>query len=241
MTKKLIIYIVSTIIIFTIGYKIGGYNAYKMNNENNSSDVTNENFNNNIDKEIKHKTINSTLPQDIRFDSFDTSNFKDLLCNGTYRCGSDFAPGDYYVLSLYGAETGYNISDSLNNIKYDEDKILRKIHAENGQYIKIGYALLIPESMIDVNNWSKYGVFAVGVDLKPGEYKIEKTTDECFNADYDVNVQGTTLSAYQIFDGSPENSNSIKCSILFDNQEYIELKDGQYIAINNAALTCVSD
>ena len=241
MTKKLIVYIVSTIIIFTVGYKFGEYNSCKVSNEKSVTDTFNEKAISNDNEESKSNSVNSTLPHDVRFDTFDTSNHKDLLCNGTYRCGSDFAPGDYYALSLYGAETGYDISDSLNNIKYDEDKILRKFHAENGQYIKLGYAILIPENMVDVNNWGKYGVFAVGMDLKPGEYKIEKTTDECFNEDYNVNVQGVALSAYQIFEGSPENSNSIKSGILFDNQEYIELKDGQYIAINNAALMYISD
>lgn len=175
----------------------------------------------------------------ISFTSIDTSEFQNLLCNGVYKCGVDFEPGNYYIVSLYGAESGYDISDSSDDFMLGEYKIIRKINVKKGQYIKFGDAILIPEEKIDINNWKKYGVFAVGKDLPAGEYRIKGLTDKYYNNDYGINIQGSTLSAYQIFNDSPANSESITSKFLFKNQEYITLKDGQYIAITNLILTLV--
>jgi hypothetical protein len=182
---------------------------------------------------------NASGSREITFDFIDTTDWGDYLVDGVYRCGTDFEPGDYYVISLYGAETSYEMSESSNDLKYDEDRIIRKIHAEKGQYIKVGCAVIVPTQNIDTDNWKQYGVFEVGSDLPSGEYRIKGITDEYRNDKYGVNVQGSTLSAYQIFDGTPENNRTIESSIIFGNQDYITLSEGQFVAINNVTLTLV--
>lgn len=170
------------------------------------------------------------------FEFIDPSDFSDCLANGTYKCGVEFEPGDYYIVSMFDAEACYDVSDTPNDFPGLGSKIIHKINVKNGQYIKLGYAFLVPEKLIDLNNLQKYGIFLVGKDFPAGEYKIESVTDMYQNKTYMVQA----LSAYQITSDSPFGK-VVESSMLFDKQSYITLQDGQYITMNNLRLTPVNN
>lgn len=174
----------------------------------------------------------------ISFNFIDTSELTGFLCDGMYRCGTDFDAGDYYILSLYGAEAGYDVSNSTSNFPY-ERRIMKKIHAEKGQYIKLCNAILVPEDKLNLNDLSKYGIFIVGKDLQAGDYKMESIVNSYQNSSYGVNISGIK-GAYQISEQSPFED-ILDSDLLFDKQKYVSLENGQYLVINNTCLTRVDD
>lgn len=187
--------------------------------------------------------VNTTIPTDgqentVKFNYINTEPFNNCLFDGMYRCGTDFDAGDYYILSLYSANANYNVTDTPDTSSWSGNRIIKSVHIDNGQYIQLYQALLIPQSSFDASDWRKYGAFKVGEDLPPGDYKMQAISDEYLNAQLGLNIVGGNLAAYQITAGDPL-SETINCSSLFDKQTYITLKDGQTIMINNATLTKV--
>ena len=213
----------------------------KLSNYNkNETDSQANNSTENINNKSKNDTTNN-FSETMEFDSIDTSDLQGLLNNGVYKCGVDFEPGDYYIISLCGADAGYSKGDTASDIQFDKHRIIRFLSIDKGEYIQLeNTALLVPKDMIDTQNWNNYGVFAVGSDLPAGEYKIQSTTDSYDNEHYDIHLMGN-LSAYEIFDDTPEFGESIKCSFMPNKQEYITLKEGQYIALNHSKLSAVNE
>lgn len=184
------------------------------------------------------KPASKSIPanKEISFEFLDTSMFPNIyLSDGEYRCGTDFDPGDYYILSLHGAEALYDVSNSPDNFSWSYHINTRLIHAKEGQFIKLGDAILIPYNELDTTDWTVYGSYLVGRDLPAGTYKAETLSNSYTNSTYGINISGPYAS-YQITQQSPVG-NLIKASLLFDKQAYLELKEGQYITINNMRLT----
>lgn len=182
---------------------------------------------------------NSPAPTntELSFEFIDASEFVDCLTNGTYKCGVEFEPGDYYVLSMYGAQANYDANNSPSDFSYSDYRVIHKIRVDKDQYIKLNKSLLVPAQRIDVNNLKKYGIFLVGKDLPAGEYKLESITDSYHNKSFGVNITGIS-GAYQICSGSPDGT-LIDSSRVSEKQTYISLQNGQYITINNLHLTQV--
>lgn len=174
---------------------------------------------------------------EISYGFLDYNMFNNFWSEGTYRCGSDFEPGNYYIMSISGAEAVYDVADSPNSFNWSYYRVFRKISVKEGQYVKLSkVAILVPENEIDTSDLTKYGIFLVGKDLPEGDYKITTITNQ-YHTDlaYIIGIRG----AYQICDNSP-TSEPLACSPLFDEQEYISVKNGQYIIINNAKMVIVS-
>lgn len=183
------------------------------------------------------KSVTVQTNTELTFNFIDTSEFVNCLTNGTYRCGAEFEPGNYYILSLYGAEALYDVCDSPNKFTLSEYRVIRKIQVKEGQYVKLGDALLIPEKNIDENNLKKYGIFLVGKDLPAGDYKIETLEKSYHNDDYNISITGIN-GAYQICTQSPDGA-LVSSTLLFEKQSYITLQNDQYITINNVRLSLV--
>lgn len=180
-------------------------------------------------------TVADNYPKntEISFGFIDHTMFKNYLTDGTYRCGSDFQEGDYYIMSIYGANALYDVSDSPNEFSWSNQRVFRKVSVKKGQYVQIpSGALLVSYDEFDLENLTKYGIFIVGKDLPEGDYKITSITD-IYNTELE-NISGIR-GAYQISNDSPENEPQY-CSPLFDKQTYISVKNGQYITINNARM-----
>lgn len=180
--------------------------------------------------------INSTRPteKEISYGFLDYRMFNNYLTDGTYKCGSDFEPDDYYIFSLYGAEALYDVCDNPNDFSWSNHRIVRKVSAKKGQYVRLpAGTILVPSKEIDTNNLKKYGIFLVGVDLPEGSYKLTSVTDK-YNTEL-RKVSGVA-GAYQISNDGPDSEPEY-CSPLFDEQTYVSVRDGQYIVINNARMT----
>ena len=176
-----------------------------------------------------------TYPQrtELSYGFLDHTMFSQYWTGGTLRCGDDFEPGDYYIMSLYSADAIYDVSDTPDGFSWSQHRIMRKVHVEQGQYVRLSGAILVPADEVEPQNLQKYGVFCVGKDLPAGDYKVVSITDEYYT---EITRMSGICGAYQISEGSPE-SNPIACTPLFENQYYVSLKDGQYIIIVNAKLT----
>lgn len=169
---------------------------------------------------------------EISYGFLDCTLFTEIWQDGVYRCGTDFPAGDYFVMSIVGAEAMYDVEGSPNDFSWSRYRILRRVTVKDGQYVRLPRGgVLVHANEVDTSSWEKYGVFLVGKDLPEGEYKITTMTDYCTQ----INTQGVR-GAYQISNDSPENTPE-SCSMLFDNQDYITLKNGQYLIITNAQLT----
>lgn len=180
-------------------------------------------------------TRDSVMPQrtELSYGFLDHTMFSQFWTGGTLRCGDDFEPGDYYIMSLYGADAMYDVSDSPDGFSWSQHRIMRKVHVEKGQYVRLSGAILVSAAEVDTQNWQKYGVFCVGKDLPAGDYKVVTISDEYYT---DITRVSGIWGAYQISDGSPE-STPVSCTPLFENQYYVSLEEGQYIIICNAKLS----
>lgn len=170
---------------------------------------------------------------ELSYGFLDHTMFSFYLTDGTFRCGDDFEPGDYYIMSLFGAAALYDVSDTPDGFSWSSHRMMRKAHVKEGQYVELHDAILVNADEVDTSNWAKYGVFLVGKDLPAGDWKIVTISDEyCTEIE---NISGI-VGAYQICEDSPENE-PVSCTPLFDKQSYITLENGQYLVINNAKLT----
>lgn len=190
---------------------------------------------------VSQKTTQSTVPDEtyptptnteLSYGYLDRALFSESWEYATYRCGSDFPAGEYYIMSITDAAAMYDVSNDPTDFKWSMYQVLCKVTVQDGQYVKIPHGgMMVHANEVDTSNWEKYGVFLVGKDLPEGEYKIETLNDYCAL----INTKGTR-GAYQICEESPENA-PISCNMLFENQAYITLKNGEYLIINNAKLT----
>ena len=173
---------------------------------------------------------------EISFGFIDPDQFENICVDGTFRCGDDFEPGDYYIISMFDAQSYLQVTDTPSTEFYSDEpnfQVLKKAHIEEGQFAQAEYAMVIPADEIDTDDLTQYGIFEVGKDLPAGVYKVERITIECSN-EY-VSMYGI-LGAYQIHDGSLESVPK-EADDLWNDQTYITLEDGQYIVINNLHLT----
>ena len=169
----------------------------------------------------------------LEFTFLDHTEFSEIWVDGVYKCGSDFEPGEYYILPLYDSWPAYGVSDSPNDFSFSYYGLIQKVNIKEGQYINLGFgAVMVLADEVDTGNWQKYGVFLVGQDLPAGEYKVETSTSE-YKTEI-INIQGIHGS-YQVCDTSIEN-NELSCEKLFSKQAYVSLKEGNYLIVVNAKL-----
>lgn len=199
---------------------------------NSKSEIKTEKQNDQSQDEQSFDTTNTTLS----FKFIDHTKFKQYWTNGTYRCGTDFPAGDYYIMSIYAAGAMCDVSDNPNDFTYSDTWAFRKISVSNGQYVSVqNDGLLVSCDEVDMEHPQQYGIYLVGKDLPEGDYRIKTITDE-YKSDF-ANMSGI-WGAYQISEEEPYNK-PIECEILFENQAYISVKNGQYLTINDAQMMLV--
>lgn len=160
--------------------------------------------------------------------------FEDYIESGFYKCGSDIAPGKYAILPTFNS-VFYTISnDTAKKDIIDSGNTAGKmLDLNEGTYIDIPtFSILVSDTQLDKENLQQYGIFKVGKDIKPGEYKVKTLSNKYTvnNATYS-NISGF-FEVYDDLLGKSPNG----CVNIYGNQEYVELKDGQYIVLGNVAL-----
>lgn len=173
----------------------------------------------------------------VEYGFLDLTMFSENWQDGTFRCGSDFEPGEYYVFSLTMPHAIYATSDSPNDHPLtDSNRLLKKLSIKSGEYIHVSIGtVMVPANEVDENSWDTYGVFLVGEDLRAGEYRIEPVTDTYI-------AEQMCMGAgcyYQISEGKPENVPKYFESV--QTQSYLLLEDGQYLSLVNARLILIEE
>lgn len=183
-----------------------------------------------------------TIPPktELSYGFLDYTMFDEYLANGVYRCGTDFEPGEYYTLSLYGASACFGAEDTPPDNGYEYESVYRKLNIKEGQYIRLtkGAVIMVKASLIDEADMTKYGIYEVGKDVAAGEYKCEVISD-----DYHTELGWATgIGGYQINRKANLNGEmGIEChSVWKDNPEYIKIENGDTLAINNLHITLVN-
>lgn len=164
-----------------------------------------------------------------------------VLESGMYKVGEDLPSGEYLLIKnkdeMMGSfnrttdttgEIGSTIdSNAFSNFEY--------IYVDEGEYLQIDKCTLVPKAEDDHNfmedDTISDGMFEVGVDIAPGEYKLEPINEggDCWFSLYN-NLNGLQLSNGKIPDLVTADS--------FEGSRYITLKEGQFLKLDNQ--TCIS-
>lgn len=146
---------------------------------------------------------------------------------GMYKVGSDIQAGEY-VLVENGSMAYFQITKdstgTLDSILANDNFSNRSIITiKDGQYLEFrgckAYLFNVAPT-INANNVLPEGMYKVGTDLSPGEYKITADGDGYIEVSKD----------------STHNMLSIVSNDNFSGEKYVTVSSGQYLKMNNASL-----
>lgn len=153
---------------------------------------------------------------------------------GMYKVGEDITAGEYKIISEGGligsgyVEINKNSNGDLTSI-IANDNFNTSIYLtiEDGEYLKLQNAYAIPieeASPIEpVDNIYTEGMYKVGFDIEPGEYKVIMMED---------NIMGTGY--YEVTNDSRHDTLKIVANDNFENSAYITVEANQYIKLVGA-------
>ena len=198
---------------------------------------TNDSNMDNLDhsKAISYRVISKDR---VEFGFLEHTYFEKYLTNGVFRCGTDFEPGRYFIISIYQADSDYNPSVDPDEFTSNGNRIISVKDLKENDYIKVSQGqVMVSKELVDDSNWKEYGMLTVGEDLMPGDYRIELISNE-YHTDlaYLVGIGGSI----QIFEDSPADKNIKYKTCYGSEQNYISLAEGQSIIGLNIRLEKVS-
>ncbi|MBC1615364.1 hypothetical protein HB904_04145 [Listeria booriae] len=165
--------------------------------------------------------------RDSNVDEGEVSTENQSIQPMTYKIGEDLPAGEYYLeanseggyFQISSDSTGSNDSIIANG-NFTTNAI---VTVTDGQYFKFSGSEAMPfsEYTPSHNDSVEDGMYKVGIDFPPGEYKLESTSDTGY---------------LEVSSDSKHSMNSIISNDNFEGQTYITLKDGQYLKLSNAKL-----
>ena len=174
------------------------------------------------------------LPTYLTYDFLDYTQFSKYWNNGIFRGGDDLEPGDYCILPVYAAGPYYGVRQTPDDFTWSNYRSVSKFTIKDGEYVRVHYeSIIVPAGEVKKDSYTDYGIFEVGKDIAPGTYKLVSNKDE-----YSSDLQRMTgiKGSYQISEGDPFETDVVSCNILFMDQTYITLEEGNYIVLTNASL-----
>ncbi|WP_113673773.1 hypothetical protein [Vallitalea guaymasensis] len=152
---------------------------------------------------------------------------------GTYKVGTDIPSGEYIIEVKGNILGGYfeiskDSSGELDSIIANDNIITHSYLTINeGEYLKLQNAVAISvedkEPYEPIDNKYQQGMYKVGVDIPAGEYKINMKEDSVMGFGY-----------YEVTTDSSHTLETIVTNDNFENNAYIDLKEGQYIKLTDA-------
>lgn len=147
--------------------------------------------------------------------------------DGQYKIGSDLDAGEYVLLSDSSAylEIASDSTGKLESIIANDNFVNRSVvSVSSGQYLKIDgctmYAFADAPAVNITDGILPEGMYKVGVDLDAGEYKVVPDG-----------------SGYvEVSSDSTHNLDSIISNDILSGEQYITVKDGQYLKLSGAHL-----
>ena len=167
----------------------------------------------------------------------ENKNYSLELTNGTFKVGEDLDPGKYILVKNEGefmgsfditTDTTGDIESSIDSNAFEN---FSYIEVKKGQYLQLDKCTLyIPSELGDKFDFSNEkeltnGMFRVGKDVEPGEYKLEIVND-------DDNAQGW-YSLYNNLGGGYKGGPDLQDSDYFSGSKLITLKEGQYLKLDS--------
>ena len=169
--------------------------------------------------------------------------YNDWYDSGTYKVGVDIAAGEYLVEKTKAVcyiEVNKDSSGTFDSIVSNENVYTRTyITLLDGQYFTIKGGKFIevskinnkqpdeqPDDPIDKKVY-KEGMYKVGVDIEPGEYKITSNDSHCYIevAKDSLNVLGSIVSNENIY---------------LNETYYITVISGQYLTVRGGVFEKVN-
>lgn len=156
-----------------------------------------------------------------------TSTPTTVISPGTYKVGTEIAPGEYVLMcnNNYGAYYSINkdstgsLGSIINNDNFAYNAIIK---VQDGQYLGLSRCTLSPISEMPLIDYTKGTMFKIGYHLPPGEYKLQANSQ--YGGYYAV-LKDTSGSIYDIV----ANDN-------FQGQTYVTVQDGQYLELSRCTI-----
>ena len=149
---------------------------------------------------------------------------------GMYKIGVDIQPGEYVLLADrdYFQITTSSTGEFSSIVANGNFKNRALVTVANGQYLTVNSSRIVPikdsPKVIPVNGKIQEGTYKIGVDIPPGEFKINAIDNGYFEIMKDTKrVLGSIVA----------NGN-------FTGQRYVTVSEGQYINLANAELDFAS-
>lgn len=159
-------------------------------------------------------------------DPFDPASYETVFEADTYKIGTDMPAGEYKLFALE-EYASYDLTGDARGeeyIAYNFIETFAYVVVEDGQFLEISEAFAVPVEDVDpvepVDGKFGPGVYRIGVDIEPGEYKVTSIGEW---ASYDIATDANLIEYVDY--GSIEKSN------------YVEVRDGEYLELVEAELT----
>lgn len=153
----------------------------------------------------------------------------DYVEPGMYKIGTDLDAGTYLIFGSGYMELSKDSTGEIESIITNDNYInTRYIAVKNGEYFEFsdGKAYRVKDAPEISNNGEVLdeGMYRVGRDLEPGEYKVESLTDDEYSG------------YYEVCNGSRGSIDSIVTNDNFSGTKYITVSDGQYLKLSGCQL-----
>ena len=182
---------------------------------------------------------NTTTTQEQQVDTQEQEKAEDnnitfSLGSGMWKVGQDLKAGEYILVKNDGEYMGsFDITTGTSG---DFDEIVDSnafhnfeyIKVKDGQYLKLDSCTLYiidevkPSMHLEKFDELTNGMFIVGIDIEPGQYKLENINKE-YNG---------WFSLYNSLDGGYNGGIDLQDSDFFDNNTLITLTEGQYLKLD---------
>lgn len=148
---------------------------------------------------------------------------------GMYKIGTDLDAGTYLIFGTGYMALTKDSTGELDSIITNDNYInTRYIAVEDGEYFEFtdGEAYRVKDAPEISNNgeFLDEGMYRVGRDLDPGEYKVKSLTNEEYSG------------YYEVCNGSRGTIDSIVTNDNFSGEKYITVKKGQYLKLSGCQL-----
>lgn len=161
----------------------------------------------------------------------ETEAVANAITQGTYKVGVDIKAGEYLIIatSLAGyIEAAEDSTGALDSIIFNEN-IFQGSHTyatlSNGQHFKLQGAKMYPAarapSVIPENGIYKDGMYKVGQDIPPGQYKISLDSD-------------MGISYIEVAKDSNRKLTSIVANANLQADTHLTVSSGQYLTLIGA-------
>lgn len=193
-----------------------------------------DNVNNKVSKSENTEQVASAKPKSKPNPKFkakeETENKKDFIKAGMYKVGTDIKAGEYVVVSddsdMAYMQVSKDSTGSPNSIICN-DVIQNRIivTVKEGEYFEVKnakiYSIDKAPKVEPKNNELPAGMYKIGVEIQPGEYKVSSIND---------------MGYIEVAKDSFHNIYSIFSNDVFKGEKYITVKQGQYLKLNNAKI-----